>query len=96
MIVDVLRKAPLRCAVLFGSRAKGQSRRNSDIDIAVSGDIDDFACAELASELDELPLPYQFDVINFATVKNPDLPDHILRVGLTLYERASNKFDGGA
>ena len=38
----------------------------------------------IASELDELPLPYRFDVLALETLENPALREHIARVGVRL------------
>lgn len=71
--------------MIFGSRAKGISRPNSDIDIAVEGISGDLQMESLAMELDELPLPYKFDVKSIATISNRSLREHIERVGVTIY-----------
>jgi len=41
------------------------------------------------AELDELPLPYRFDVKPFASIRLQALRDHIERVGIPLYPVAS-------
>jgi predicted nucleotidyltransferase len=71
--------------VLFGSRAKGTARANSDIDLALYGDINDLTVEQIALEMDELPLPYLFDIKAIATLKNPALIDHIQRVGVKIF-----------
>lgn len=71
--------------VLFGSRAKGTARPNSDIDIALYGDLDDLTVERIAFELDNLPLPYLLDIKAVATLKNAALIDHIQRVGVKFY-----------
>jgi predicted nucleotidyltransferase len=73
--------------VLFGSRAKGHFRPESDIDLAIRGIADDRAVEALADELDELPLPFLFDVKSLATIQNPALLEHIRRVGRSIYAR---------
>ncbi|MDR1453959.1 MAG: nucleotidyltransferase domain-containing protein [Candidatus Margulisbacteria bacterium] len=72
-------------AMLFGSRAKGTARYNSDIDIALRGVIDWQGSALIADDLNELPLPYKFDVLVYDQITNPDLRAHIDRVGKMLY-----------
>lgn len=72
-------------AVLFGSRAKGTARTNSDIDLALYGDIDDLTVEQIALDMDELPMPYLFDIKAIATMKNPALIDHIQRVGVKIF-----------
>jgi len=87
MIRGVLESIPtLGKAVLFGSRAKGTARHNSDIDIAVFGLDSVLDVERLAMDLDELPLPYKFDVVGFESIGNPALREHIERVGVALYE----------
>ncbi|GHU73736.1 hypothetical protein FACS1894188_00030 [Clostridia bacterium] len=83
LIKNALLAAKVEKAVVFGSRAKGDFRKNSDIDIAVFGAKGDEA-AHAAEELELLPLPYMFDVQNFETIKNNELREHILRVGIEL------------
>ena len=47
---------------LFGSRALGTARYNSDIDLAIDGDVAVLEAERIRSELDEeLPIPHQFD-----------------------------------
>lgn len=53
--------------LLFGSRAKGQHRKGSDVDLAVQGDrVTDDSITTLADQLNEVrPLPYLFDVVDY-------------------------------
>jgi len=76
---------------LFGSRAKGTHQIHSDIDLSLGGQVDELRAEAIAAELDELPLPYHFDVIPFAQIESPSLREHIGRVGLTLYVRAVSR-----
>ena len=76
----------IRKVILFGSRAKGTARKNSDIDLAVDG-IENFLSIEsLSMELEELPLPYRFDLQAMSTIKNHSLLEHIERVGIVIYQ----------
>lgn len=70
---------------LFGSRAKGTHTPHSDIDLALWGNVDAIQAEAIAAELDELPLPYQYDVQAFGHVKFPPLREHIERAGITVY-----------
>jgi len=70
---------------LFGSRAKGTHRPESDVDLALWGDVDALAAEAIAAELDDLPLPYHYDVKPFASIKLQSLRDHIERVGITIF-----------
>ena len=73
--------------VLFGSRAKGNYKPGSDIDLAVKGDrVSPRIVAQLADCLnEETPLPYFFDVVHYETLDNQVLVDHIDRVGIVIY-----------
>jgi predicted nucleotidyltransferase len=73
--------------VLFGSRAKGNHRPESDIDLAVRGIEDEREVEALAAELDELPLPFLFDVKSLDGIRNPALLEHVRRVGKSIYAR---------
>lgn len=75
-------------AVLYGSRAMGNYRAGSDIDLTLYGTGLSFdQLGLIASELDDLLLPYTIDLSIFEQLANPDLREHIERVGLLFYER---------
>jgi predicted nucleotidyltransferase len=74
--------------VLYGSRAKGNYKPFSDVDITLTGDITHNRCNRLSMDIDDLLLPYQFDISIFHTLANPDLIDHIRRVGITIYHKS--------
>lgn len=72
-------------AILFGSRAKGTATIASDIDLALEGIDDPLEAEAIASELDELPLPYRFDVKALSAIHHPPLREHIARVGVRIH-----------
>jgi len=73
-------------AILFGSRAKGNYRHGSDVDIALKGDIDFRTITRLSYLLNQESLmPYKFDLINYSRTHHQDLKDHIDRVGIPIY-----------
>lgn len=80
----VLRHPEVTGAVLFGSRAKGTARDASDVDLALEGAKDPLVGAAIAGELDELPLPYRFDVVTLASLEFEPLREHIRRVGVRI------------
>jgi type I restriction enzyme R subunit len=91
LIRDVLRRhAEVTEARIFGSRAKGNSQPNSDVDIALWGDVSIAALAAIAGELDELPLPYAFDVQAYDAIRHQPLREHIDRVGRSFYAPADD------
>ncbi len=73
--------------VLFGSRAKGNYRGGSDIDLCLYGNISLAQIYILQDLLDDLMLPYKFDLIVYNTINNPELIEHIERVGVVLYAK---------
>jgi predicted nucleotidyltransferase len=73
-------------AVLFGSRAKMSHQPESDIDLALHGNLDSLRAESIAAELDELPLPYRFDVKAYSGIRSAQLRDHIQRVGVVIFK----------
>jgi len=75
-------------ATLYGSRALGRHRPGSDIDLTLSGvDLDPRTLARLDAALDDLLLPWRFDLSLQASLQSPELIDHIERVGVVFYQR---------
>ncbi|SMG35197.1 Predicted nucleotidyltransferase [Marivirga sericea] len=78
-------------ALIYGSRAMGNYRPASDIDISLIGDdIDLSLLNQIEFDLDDIMLPYKFDVSIYHKIHNPELLDHINRVGKNLYQRRMN------
>jgi predicted nucleotidyltransferase len=75
--------------ILYGSRAMGNYRAGSDIDITLisGGDFSTGDLMDLEGELADSGLPYFVDVSIFAKLTNKNFTDHINRVGKILYER---------
>lgn len=76
----------LEKAVVFGSRAKGNYKKYSDVDIALFG-VSSSDAWLIKEELDELPLIYKFDVLSYRDTTNVFLQEHIDRVGIVIFER---------
>jgi predicted nucleotidyltransferase len=75
-------------AILYGSRAKGTFRDGSDIDLTLEGDdITGDQMNRIMEELDDLLLPYTFDLSLRRQIDNVDLLEHIERVGVVFYVR---------
>lgn len=86
LIQDVFRQYPQITHVqIFGSRAMGNYRYNSDIDIVVRDEIDYRLIAKVAAELDELPLPYLFDVLCYPLITHGGLREHIDKYAQDIY-----------
>lgn len=89
-IIAVFKSHPqVEQAVVYGSRAKGNFKPGSDIDIVLTGDALTLGVLhKIEYEIDDLLLPYQFDLSIYHLIDNPDLLDHIKRIGIVLYSRA--------
>lgn len=69
--------------VIFSSRAKGNYKRGSDIDLAVKGGgVTHRTIAALHSDLEDTALPYFVDVVAYNHITNTALKEHIDRVGI--------------
>lgn len=78
-------------AILYGSRAKGNYKPGSDIDLTLMGEaltLD--LCASIATELDDLLLPYTVDLSVFHELNHAKLQEHIERVGQVFYARVES------
>ncbi|MDD5616268.1 MAG: nucleotidyltransferase domain-containing protein [Candidatus Methanoperedens sp.] len=88
IIIDILRKYPqIEQALIFGSRAKGNYRPGSDVDIVLKGNVNDITTEISFSLNEDSLLPYKFDVLDYNSISNKNLIDHIKRVGIVFYER---------
>lgn len=70
---------------IFGSRALGNFRPNSDIDLVVFGLVDFETILKIRSEFNELSTPYKFDVVDYNTIENLDLKKHIDQYAQNIY-----------
>lgn len=91
-IITVFSQYPnIQKVLLYGSRAKGNYRNGSDIDLTLIGEnISYVQLSKIDIQIDDLLLPYCFDISIFKDIENLDLIDHINRVGLIFYEKSSN------
>lgn len=72
--------------VIYGSRAKGNFTKGSDVDLTLIGDnLDHRMVHNLELEIDDLLLPYTFDISIFTQIENKELIDHINRMGKTFF-----------
>jgi uncharacterized protein len=86
LIRGIFRRHPeVTSATLFGSRAKGTHTERSDVDLAVTGEVAVLQAEAIAAELDELPLPYRFEVQAINHIHHRPLIEHINRVGILIY-----------
>jgi predicted nucleotidyltransferase len=86
-IIAVLHDYPeILQATIFGSRAKGNYRPGSDIDLCLDAPgLTMRRRLELENRLDDLLLPWKIDLVVRDEIDNPALLEHIARVGLELF-----------
>jgi uncharacterized protein len=78
----------IESVVIYGSRAKGNFRDGSDIDITLLGkQVTEGIRSQVWLDLDDLNTPYLIDLSVFNKLDSPSLVEHIQRVGKILYER---------
>ncbi|MDR2952540.1 MAG: nucleotidyltransferase domain-containing protein [Treponema sp.] len=85
---SIFRKYPgIREAVIYGSRAKGNYRNGSDIDMTLKTD-KTFTRSDLlhiAEDFEDSDMPYLVDVSIYDQLSDPALKANIDRVGKVLY-----------
>ncbi|SIT98215.1 Nucleotidyltransferase domain-containing protein [Epilithonimonas bovis DSM 19482] len=74
--------------IIFGSRVKGNYKPYSDIDLTLIGEnLSQKILYDIQLSLDDLLLPYIFDINIKEKITNPELIDHINRLGEIFFER---------
>ena len=82
----------IREALVFGSRAMGNHKPGSDVDIAIKGRNVAMELGTLLNE--ELPLPHYFDVVHYDSLENESLIRHIDEQGVVFFSRQSEMHGG--
>jgi len=78
----------IKRALIYGSRAKGNYRPGSDIDMALDAPHMTYSdCLRFATTLDDLMLPWRINLSVLHQIDNPALLEHIARVGKPLWTR---------
>ena len=77
---------PIEEAIIYGSRAKGNYKNGSDIDLTlIESNLTFSELLEIENKLDDLLLPYKIDLSQKRKISNDELLEHINRVGLVFY-----------
>ncbi len=78
--------------LIYGSRAMGNFKPASDIDLTLIGKAIDLSLQiKIEFDLDDLMLPYKFDISIYDKITNPEFLDHINRIGKKFYKRKQQK-----
>lgn len=91
-ICGVLAKYPaVEKATLYGSRARGNYKNGSDIDLTLHGrsgaDLTLQVLFRIMDDIDDLLQPYTMDLSIYANIGDLDVVEHIQRIGVTFYEK---------
>ena len=89
-IYDVFVRYPqVEEAVLYGSRARGDYKNGSDIDLTLHGgdSLTHTILSKIANDLDDQLLPYTIDLSIFKNIRNPDMVEQIEHVGVVFYKK---------
>lgn len=75
--------------LIFGSRANGNYREGSDIDlVAIGNNLDYNQIIKILTEIDDLELLYSVDLLDYSKIIGTPIGDHINRVGQVFYQSA--------
>ena len=83
-IIDLAKQHNVKRLVLFGSRARGDFKRKSDIDLAVLGE----NISRFASDVDEMTdTLLKYDIVDLSYKLSDELLKNIENEGIILYEK---------
>lgn len=81
--VLITKNSKVEKIILYGSRAKGNYKDGSDIDLTIKGPLlNTTDLLKLQDDIEDLMLPYKADLSLFHQIENQGLIEHILRVGV--------------
>ena len=80
----------IKKAAIFGSRAKGNYKPGSDVDIAIWGNDISFTTLSRINAIleEESPMPYFFDIVDYSHLSHQELKSHIDRAGIIFYTQS--------
>ncbi len=90
IINEIFDKYPqVKKVLVYGSRAKGNYREGSDIDMTIVEDekIPFDVLLKIVNDFDDSMLPFLVDISIFSKLTNPDLIEHISHVGKVIYKK---------
>ncbi len=94
-IINIIKKYPIISKInLFGSRAKGNFKKGSDIDLALMDEnLEPKMVDKLKIDFEESSLPYNVDLVDYHHLESKELKDHIDRVGILFFSKHENRQD---
>ena len=70
---------------IFGSRARGDYKNNSDIDIAIEGNIDRKEKFNILDDFDKLDIPYTMDIVFIQDINKKEFLESIIKEGVNIW-----------
>ncbi|MFA5878891.1 MAG: nucleotidyltransferase domain-containing protein [Candidatus Margulisiibacteriota bacterium] len=93
LIESVVKKYPqIEKTQIIGSRVIGNFQDYSDIDLVFYGNIDQDLHGKVKQELEDLPLPYTFDILIYDKISSKSLIGHIQKYGKNFLQEVKNLF----
>jgi predicted nucleotidyltransferase len=88
-ITKILQNNPeVEEALIYGSRAKGNYREGSDIDMVLKGEhLNENIRNQIFWKIDELNSPYTLDLSIYNQITSQELIQHIERVGEPFFQK---------
>ena len=71
-------------AKIFGSRAMGNYKSYSDVDICLFGDISNTCAYTIKDDLEEKTV-YDYDILVYGKINNENLKSHINNIGIKIF-----------
>ena len=89
VLQDVFGRFPkIKRVVILGSRAMGNFKKGSDVDLAIMGKINPDIITHVSMILnEETTLPYFFDILHYSAIASKELKHHIDEHGVLIYEK---------
>ena len=88
LIRDILDKhTEIKKALIFGSRATGNYKKGSDIDLVICGNFKHSPIPALIGNFEESILPYFVDILEYSKIDNEKLKKKIDLEGKMIFER---------
>lgn len=94
MQIILARYEEINVVKIYGSRAKGNYKNQSDIDLVIlDKNISRFTVGKILLDFDDSNLPYMIDLQCYDTIRNQKLRENIDRVGKIFYEKKCKGLD---
>lgn len=92
-IIEIFKKyRQVRKACIFGSRARGDYRKSSDVDICIwLEEESESPIYKIQDELEEVNTILLFDIVEFNSIAKESLKESIIKEGVIIYERENSR-----